>query len=221
MQTDIKVIIGIILTTLVIVGGGVYLATRTAKKTTAPTYSPAIVTRATSHSTRPLPTLVTVVEFGDYQCPACGYAYPTVEKVMEHYKDDTNVSFVFRHFPLSQHKNELPAAHAAEAAALQGKFWEMNHLLYTKQNEWSEKSDPSTFITTYAQTLGLDMDRFVKDSASNTVADIVAVDLKDATALSLDHTPTFIINNNRVNELPTYDKWITLIDQAKKDAGVK
>ena len=221
MQTDIKVILGIVLTTVAVVGGGVYIATRSAPVKNAQTYNPALVTKTTSHSTRALPAPVTVVEFGDFQCPACGYAYPTVKKVMEHYKDDASVAFVFRHFPLSQHANAIPAAHAAEAAALQGKFWEMGDLLYTKQGDWGEKTDPSSFFTTYAQTLGLDAAKFKTDSASTMVADTVANDLKDALALSLDHTPTFIINNVAINEMPTYDKWITLIEQAKKNAGVK
>src|SRR2546423_1436315 len=117
---------------------------------------------------------LTLEEFGDYQCPPCGNFYPEVEKLRADYGD--RLRLIFRHYPLTQaHQYALVAAHAAEAAGLQGKFWEMHDRLYRNQREWSKTPDARATFESYARALGLDMERFTRDMASADVdARIVA-----------------------------------------------
>ncbi len=140
---------------------------------------------------------VTLVEFGDYQCPACGAAQSTVEKLKEEYGPKLNV--VFRNLPLTQiHKNALAGAQAAEAAGAQGKYYEMNSLLYKNQNQWSSAGDPVTFFVTYAGQLGLDADKLKSEVQSQKYKDKIDRDLKDAETLNLDSTPSFFVNGTPV-----------------------
>lgn len=136
---------------------------------------------------------VQVVEFGDYQCPACAQAYPTTKKLMEEYKG--KITFVFRNFPLIQiHPNAMPAAKAAEAAGEQGKFWEMHDKLYSNQQTWSVLADPTNTFVTYATDLGLDADKFKEVMASDGVKKRIDQDQSDGYAVGVSGTPTFFIN---------------------------
>src|SRR5581483_436750 len=117
---------------------------------------------------------VTLVEYGDYQCPFCGQYYPIVKQVEQEF--DSQIKFQFRNFPLtSLHQNAFAGARAAEAAGLQGKFWQMHDLLYeqnlaNQQNpsapSWISSSDPTTFFDQFAQQLGLDVNKFKTDYGS-------------------------------------------------------
>jgi len=140
---------------------------------------------------------VVVVEYGDFQCPACGVYYPIMKQV----QDDmgANVAFVFRNFPLSSiHPNAEIGSRAAEAAAEQGKFWEMHDILYEKQTEWSTGSDVRTILTGYAQTLGLDTGKFKTDLNSKKVKDKVNADRNSGTAAKVNATPTFFVNGVKI-----------------------
>ncbi|MDB5178212.1 MAG: oxidoreductase [Patescibacteria group bacterium] len=139
---------------------------------------------------------IQLVEFGDYQCPACGAAYPNVKQVMKEY--DGKVTLYFRNFPLTQiHKNAMTGAEAAEAAADQGKFWEMHDKLYEKQTDWSEESDPTTKLAGYAKDLGLDVDKFKKALSNEQFKNLIGQDTADANALNVQATPTFFINGTQ------------------------
>src|SRR5438552_3274427 len=132
MKKQVLILIGL---GIVIIGGGILLMLRSgsfsASPTNQPLADPGKLVRDNSHMTSKLNAKVTVVEFGDYQCPACGYAYPILKQVLEdQYKDNPDVNFVFRNFPLPQHANAPAAAEAAEAAGAQGKYWFMHDLLY-------------------------------------------------------------------------------------------
>jgi len=135
---------------------------------------------------------VTLVEFSDFECPACGAAYPVVKQVVEKYKDD--LKFVYRHFPLNQHKNARRAAEAAEAAGAQGKFWEMHDLLFKNQTNLT-----SDAINGFAIELKLDMDKFTKEVASGTYAQKVQKDISDGTAAGVNSTPTFFLDGKKLN----------------------
>lgn len=158
---------------------------------------------------------VTLVEFGDFQCPACGAWAPMVQQVLSDNKD--TLKLVFRHFPLTQiHRNALPAAKAAEAAGLQGKFWEMYDILYQKQEEWSNALNSRQYFLTYATTLGLDTKKFVTDMDSKSVEEKILAELKEGTNLDIQGTPTFFINGKKmegVTDLSSFNKAI-------KDAAV-
>lgn len=159
---------------------------------------------------------VSVIEYGDFQCPACAAYEPIWNKLQEAYGD--KVTFVFRHFPLYQaHKNAEISAQAAEAAGLQGKFWEMHDLLYAKQSEWSKASTKSVvadYFDKYAASLGLDVKKFDTDMQSDAVKDKIQKDVAGANAAQVDHTPTFFINLTQIQNPKGYDDFKSLIDAA-------
>lgn len=166
---------------------------------------------------------VTLVEYGDFQCPYCGQYYPTVEQVMEKYKD--KVKFQFRNYPLTSiHQNAFAASRAAEAAAIQGKFWEMYSLLYQNQTAWSSASSPNSFFESYAKQIGLKADQFKTDSGSSKVNDIINADLAAGAKLDITGTPTFYVNGKKVqigNSVSEFEKVLdeALAKHTPKDSG--
>ena len=134
---------------------------------------------------------ITLVEYGDYECPHCGRAYWILKSLEEAMGDD--LRFVFRNFPLSQvHPHALAAAHAAEAAGLQGRFWGMHDLLFENQ-EFLE----GPHILQYALRCGLDLDRFARDVESEVVAAKVKADFLSGARSGVNGTPTFFVNGHR------------------------
>ena len=183
---------------LVIVVGGMIAAFAIANKPTdsgpAPVGDKTKIIRDTSHHEGSGP--VQLVEFGDYQCPACGAAYPNVQQVMKDYNG--KVTLYFRNFPLtSLHPNAMIGAEAAEAAGAQGKYFEMHDLLYQQQKDWSEDADPTSKLVGYAKTLGLDTDKFSKALSDEQYKSVIQQDMADGTALNINATPTFYINGNQ------------------------
>src|SRR5205814_9805225 len=119
---------------------------------------------------------VVLEEYGDYQCPPCGQLYPELKEIEKEYGNQ--VQIVFHHFPLMKiHKNALMAAHAAEAARNQNKFWEMHDRLYRNQKEWSELDDPRPVFIDYAKQLGLKIDQFTNDLGSNMIDQRISADI--------------------------------------------
>lgn len=159
---------------------------------------------------------VVLVEYGDYQCPACGQYYPIVKQVVEKYKAD--ITFQFRNFPLVQiHQNAFAASRAAEAAALQNKFWEMHDLLYENQQSWGTASSPNTYFEAYAEQLGLDVTRFKSDMGSSQVSDVINADIAEAQKAGANSTPTFILNDKKLDTNPrSLDEFNKLIEDAIK-----
>lgn len=136
---------------------------------------------------------VTLVEFSDFQCPACKQVQEPLKQLLE--RNRGKVRFVYRHFPLTTiHKNAQPAAQAAEAAHKQGKFWEMHDILFAKQTDWEKEGDPTVKFVQYATDLQLDKDKFVADLTSQAVKDAVNMDNIAATRYRLSGTPTFFVN---------------------------
>jgi len=156
---------------------------------------------------------VTLVEFADFQCPACRSYYPVMQQVKENYGD--RIKFQFRHFPLVQiHQNAMVAHRSAEAAGRQGKFWEMHNLLYERQQAWESSSNPTSVMEDYAAELGLNIDRFKSDFASESVNDTISADIKAGQGLGVNSTPTFVINGVRIETAPTdVAGFIKLIDE--------
>lgn len=153
---------------------------------------------------------LTLVEFGDFQCPACGAYDPLVRQVVEDNK--TIVKFVYKHFPLVQiHQNALLGAKASEAAGLQGKFWEMHDILYDKQTEWSTGLNARDIIMNYAKTLNLDTEKFTDDLNSEVLEDKILAELKEGVTLGVQGTPTFFLNGKKIDNpssLEAFDKLI-------------
>jgi protein-disulfide isomerase len=155
-----------------------------------------------------------LVEYGDFQCPACSAYAPWVWQLAKEFKP-TELAVVFRHFPLPQHQNAVPSARAAEAAGTQGQFWEMAELLYTHQDEWSELRAPEAKFREYAATLKLDLKRFDADYQNSApVAKIEAQKLAGNRSL-VNATPTFFLNGQVLAENPqSYEQFKQLIQTA-------
>jgi formate-nitrite transporter family protein len=147
---------------------------------------------------------VVLVEYGDFQCPACRAYMPIVQRVEEELGD--RIAIVFRHFPLrSIHPNAEISARAAEAAAMQGKFWEMHDILFERQDEWARSSEARNIFEEYAAQLGLDTEQFRKDLDSSEVADQVQEDLNAALQDGLQGTPSFFLGGKRLSNPQSYD----------------
>jgi protein-disulfide isomerase len=136
---------------------------------------------------------IDLVEYGDYECPYCGAAYPIIKKIQADLKSD--LKFVFRNFPLIEiHPHALHAAMAAEAAALQGKFWEMHDLLFENQQFLTPKD-----LVKYAQKLNLDMKAFETAMESKHIKGRIDKDFDSGIRSGVNGTPTFYINGEKYN----------------------
>ncbi|HEX5456258.1 MAG TPA: thioredoxin domain-containing protein [Candidatus Saccharimonadales bacterium] len=181
---------------------GVFALTKKSTDNNSGSNSPSNSDQLSEHKTGAGKKGVTLIEYGDYQCPVCKSYYPLVKQVQKAYGDD--ITFQFRNFPLTQlHPHAFEAARAAEAASLQGKFWQMHDLLYENQDTWAQSSDPSSIFDTYAGQLGLDVNKFKTDQASEQVASVINADVKAALGLQANGTPTFVINGQKVETNPT------------------
>lgn len=131
---------------------------------------------------------VEIVEFGDYECPFCGDAYPIVKEIQETFGEQ--IKFAFRNFPLQEtHPFALPAAFAAEAAAAQGKFWEMHDAIYENQHRLSEH-----IFAELAEMVGLDLEKFKEDSQSEEVKQKVESDFESGVRSGVNGTPSFYVD---------------------------
>ncbi len=184
----------------------------------------------TSHYAGKLDSNVTFTEYGDYQCSACKAFSSVTKQVQKKYSD--RVRFQFRNLPLTSiHPNAFAGARAAEAADLQGKFWEMHDLLYENQDPygqsgWVASKDPlSDYFVKYAEQLGLNTTTFKKDFASTAVNTRINADLDEfkATKEQLS-TPTFFLNGKKIdsssllsNQQPNIDAFSKVLDKALTD----
>jgi protein-disulfide isomerase len=197
------------------VGGmiGLFLLTNQTEPT--PTGDKSKIIRDSSHKQGSGP--VQLVEFGDYQCPACGAAHPNVKRIMQEYNG--KVTFYFRNFPLSMHQNAQAAAQAAEAAGNQGKFWEMHDKLYEAQKEWEKQPSPTDAFIGYAKTLSLDEAAFKKALDEKKFQTIIDQDFADGTALSVQATPTFFVNGKQITGGFSYESLRDAIEAGLKESG--
>jgi len=151
------------------------------------------------HVLGPKDQKVTLIEYGDYECPGCGSMYATIKGLTDAHSD--HLTFIFRNFPLTNiHPNALAAATAAEAAGLQGKYFEMHDKLYENQQSWANASvsDREAIFTGYAADLGLNTDQFKKDLASDSVASKISRDRSIGATLGVNSTPTFVLNGTMI-----------------------
>ena len=140
---------------------------------------------------------VILVEFSDFQCPACQAVQEPLMQILDKYEG--KVEFVYRYFPLNTiHKNAQIAAQAAEAAGRYDKFWQMHDKLFETQSEWEGIADPREMMVGYAQEIGIDKDKFASELESQEVRDGVNNDSLSATRYQLTGTPTFFINGVKV-----------------------
>ena len=160
---------------------------------------------------------VTLTEYGDYQCPTCGLYHPIVSELLSRYQGKLKLEF--RHFPLiTAHPNAMKAAIAAESAAEQGKFWEMNDLLFEHQNEWSRSPAAETIFLQYALQIGLDSNRFMQAMKSPATQERVLADVRRGNDI-VKGTPTFVINGTVIQDLPNLEGLSNLVAGQLKAMG--
>lgn len=139
---------------------------------------------------------VTIEEFADFQCPPCGNVSGIVKELEK--KNADRLRVVFRHYPLRNHANAVPAALAAEAAGLQGKFWEMHDLLFKNQTAWSKATDARSLFADYAASINLDTKRFATDMNDERLKARVTADQERATSMGVSRTPSIFVNGQAI-----------------------
>jgi protein-disulfide isomerase len=205
----------IILVVLGVAVGSVYYLTRPAPGSTTVTQPPSSQRSAPNqqqtrpvalkgvpgaepaHTLGPANAPLQLEEFGDFQCPPCGIFHPILEQMKEEFGDKLRITF--REFPLvPAHQHAVAAASSAEAAGLQGKFWEMHDLLYEHQAEWKDKMDVGPIFEGYARQIGLDIERWKKDVGSEQIAQRIFLDGKRGHSMGVRGTPTVFLNGREV-----------------------
>nr|CTQ98429.1 Membrane protein [Kibdelosporangium sp. MJ126-NF4] len=203
-SVNVIITIGLVVVAVLVIGGIVLFSGSSDNK--AATVAPEKLVPAGAHtlSTADGSPKVTLVEFIDFQCPACASYYASVTKKLEQdYKG--RITFVPRNFPLDMHPLAVPAARAAEAAALQGKYAEMYHAIYDGYNDWaiagenvsSDVAAATAKFEQYATTLGLDLAKFRADVASPQVQAVIDQGVKDGREVGVSSTPTFFLNGRK------------------------
>ena len=162
---------------------------------------------------------VTLEEFGDFECPSCATAAEVVSKLEQDYGPRLRV--VWRNFPLEMHAHAMEAALAAEAAGLQGRFWEMHDLLYKNQAVWTKALDVHPFFSMYARSLHLDVERFARDSTSDEVKVRVVSNRDDGVSRGVKNTPTLFINRHEVRPPFSSERLHEAIDGALAESTPK
>jgi protein-disulfide isomerase len=165
------------------------------------------------HVQGPSSAPVTLVEYGDYECPYCGAAYPIVKEIQQRLAG--RLRFVFRNFPITTaHPHAEHAAEAAEAAGAQGRFWEMHDYLYEHQRALDDRH-----LEDYASTVGLDVERWVSDMEAQAHAERVRADFMSGVRSGVNGTPTFFINGLRHDDSYDVETLLAAIEAAMTEAA--
>ena len=183
---------------LIALGGGIMLYRSKRPQVTVIPKESAPAGRQTEevHVRGPANAAVTLEEYGDFQCPPCGGLEAPLQQIERDYASSLRV--IFRNFPFTIHEHAHEAAYAAEAAGLQGRFWEMHDLLYREQAVWAKTKDVQRLFDSYAGMIGLNLERFKKDAGGEQVKAKVESDRKRGEELGVKNTPTIFINNQSV-----------------------
>ncbi len=216
---NLKIIIGIVVAIVIVflLAKGGYKKTEEKVETTNTSQASALEIKANDWVSGTSTAKVTLVEYLDFECEACGAFYPITTRLKEEYKDDMRL--VIRYFPLSGHKNSRTAAHAVEAAGKQGKFWEMYNILFTKQSEWSEKpvANQDQFEKYAVEAGVMDIEQWKKDVVSDEVKKRVDDSYKEAVSLNLQGTPSFFLDGKKIETPRGYESFKLLIEKAKNN----
>lgn len=193
---------------LLFVGGGVYGMIKLVSSTKAPSAVLADTISSTDWVKGNRNSKVVLIEYSDFQCPACGAYYPLVKRVVQEFGD--KIAFVYRYFPLEQHLNGKPAAYAAEAAGRQGKFWEMHDKIFESQSAWSESLNASDTFLKFAGELSLNVDQYKSDVNANEVKEKVEQNYQSGVRSFVNATPTFFLDGRQIQPRG-YDDFKTII----------
>lgn len=212
MTSEAKILLSVAFITLLLLGGAIFFLGKSSPSSEpSPKADSKILLKEDSFKIATDSAKVTIVEFSDFQCPACKSVQPTLGQILKDYQGKVN--FYYRHFPLPQHKNAVPAALAAEAAGEQGKFWEMANIIFTQQENWESKSSPQDLFSAYSKELNLNEEQFKKDLENNKFTQKIERDKNDAVSLGVNSTPTFYINGEKMAGALSYNEFKLIIDK--------
>ena len=192
---NLPLLIGTLILTSVLIGGVALLFSNSGSTKTV---NQAQVVGDARHVQGPDTAKVTVVEFGDFQCPACKATEPIVQQLLTTHGKE--IRFIFRQFPLTQvHPNAQRSAQVAEATTSFGKFWQMHDLLYETQDDWGDlkANEAQAKFDSYVEKLKIDKNEFKKKIDSQETNDKITTDVSDATKINVDGTPTFYVNGQK------------------------
>ena len=196
---NIPLLLGTIIGTVVLIVAVAFMFSKPAATPEARIVDKAVLLENATNTFGNPESSITVVEFSDFQCPSCKVAEPIVQQLKNDYAD--SVQFVYRHFPLdSIHPNARLASQAAEAAAMDDKFWEYHDLLFVNQEEWSDITDKNKVLekfSEYATQLEIDKDTFLERIESEEVIGKVSAEADLAQAIGVNSTPTFFVNGQQ------------------------
>ncbi|OGE64249.1 hypothetical protein A3I48_01790 [Candidatus Daviesbacteria bacterium RIFCSPLOWO2_02_FULL_36_7] len=219
MTTETKILGSILIITLVLLFGGVFLLSRGSSSQSSPASIEEKNTVQIDYSKGEKigsdSAKIKVVEFSDLECPACLAAEPSIKKLRSTYTDQ--IQFIYRHFPLTQHTHSRQVANLAEAAGAQGKFWEMHDKLFDTQAQWTilNKDDATVFFLSLAKNLGLDENKIKQDLQQDAYKSKIDDDLAEGQRLGVNSTPTFFVNGHKLN-LESFDDLNTVVAQELK-----
>lgn len=191
MQEDLK-IIGSILALVAIVFGLILILSKPNTKTIDPNLLSTKLINDSSYKVGSPSAKLTLVEFADMQCPGCAGMHSTINKLLSTFPD--KIYYVFRHFPLPQHQNAQKGSQAVEAAGKQGQFRAMQDLLFTRQSQWENLSNPDDYFYSLAKELKLDSKAFQTDYQSASTIAKINQDVADGNSIQVDSTPSFFLN---------------------------
>lgn len=160
---------------------------------------------------------ITLIEYADFQCPACAAMHSTIKQLEGNFKD--NLRLIYRFFPLTDaHQNAMISAQAAYAASLQGKFWEMHDIIYENQDSWSDSTQPKTIFTDYAKKIGLNLNKFNSDIDSDSTKKFVSDEQNKGLDLGISGTPTLFLNGKQIQNPTSYEEFKKLVqDEINKN----
>jgi len=218
MQGDRKFFLIIIVVTIAILIGGILFASKEqgtsskAPQKVTDSQKKILALKDSDYIKGSSTASATLIEYGDFECPACGAYHPLVSQLLQKHPD--NLRFIFRHFPLNQHQNAMPAAQAAEAAGIQGKFYDMYDLLFENQDKWTPLPKPKDVFIEYAGQIGLDKDKFSKDYELSQIKEKIQNSLNGGNQLSINQTPTFYLNDEKIQNPTSFEEFDSLIISA-------
>lgn len=181
----------------------------------APVSDKDITNKVVDAKAMPAGRQVTLMEYADFQCPACASYQPIVKQILVEYEG--KILFVYRNFPLTNiHKNAIISAQAGYAAHKQGRFFEMAETLYDRQKDWENLSDPTLLFIDYAKELKLDVNKFKADLTSEDTKNFIKDSERQAISEGMNSTPTFVLNGVKVKGVNTYEDFKKLIDNESR-----
>jgi protein-disulfide isomerase len=212
MSKLLKPLVVIVIAVAVAAGAAVYLSRQPDEPATNASATPTHVDiKGGGHFRGPENAAVTLVEFGDYQCPSCGAFHPLVKELLNRYP--TQVRLEFHHFPLvTVHPNTMLASQAVEAAGEQGKYWEMHDAVFEHQNEWSGNPNPEAIFITLASGIGLDINKFMQDLRSPALQQKILKDVERGQEAKVEATPTFFINGEQIHVRFSMEDFVQAIE---------